>query len=195
MLLIARLSRNLLLASFVSSLSLSAAATILTPSQVTLLNVAKMTGALISHPETIQAILLVESSAGIGGRIGDDGRSLGVMQMKPATAMYVTAKYKWLPKLKDEAAYAARLLTDDAYAILLGTLYFKECIKRHVLWSKAVVCYNVGLAGNVNATKYLTKIRKQIEVLRNHEREASKASAKAHASPISRTASSRIQAG
>jgi hypothetical protein len=147
------------------------AATAMTASQSALLSKAKYYGSLVGYPETIQAILLQETMAGALGKVGDDGRSLGVMQMQPETAMYVTSKYSWLPQLQDKAAYAAFLLKSDDYAILLGALYFKECLKVHHTWKRAVVCYNYGIAGATNAklesNKYLASIIKHIKTLRS----------------------------
>jgi len=158
-----------LISFLVMGVSAPAKAVTLTKNQYTILNKAQFYGQMIGFPETIQAMVLQESSAGAGGRIGDDGNSIGVMQMKPSTAKWVTGKYTWLPQYENNYEYAQALL-DDNYALLIGSLYFKECYKASHNWRRAVVCYNSGLRGaskmsvaKINSNKYLHNVKRRLK--------------------------------
>ena len=146
----------------------------LTHQQKEILDKAQFYGQMVGAPETIQAIVLQESSAGNAGRIGDDGNSIGIMQMRPSTAAWVSSKYSWLPQYKTEFEYAQALLNDN-YALLVGALYFKECSKVYHNWRQAVVCYNTGIRGaskmkssKINSHKYLTNIKRRLKYVRKY---------------------------
>lgn len=138
---------------------------------------------LAGSPETIQAILLVETYAGrYGDRIGDrhlgiGKRSYGVMQVKVATARRVlrvhpnvVVKYfdKPLVEVTDEEIIA-KLLNDDEFCIRIGTLNFvleKQLVNND--WTRAVVAYNTGSVGlklvaNPETFVYTQKIKQKID--------------------------------
>ncbi len=151
----------------------------LTTEQEDILDMAKMYGEGVGMPETIQSIVLQESSAGAGGKIGDDGSSVGIMQMSPYTAQYVARKYQYIQELTPEQ-HATALFNND-YALLTGALYFKECYdkfkkyKGHWAWRYAVVCYNAGMTGaermskvEINTHPYLQKIRERLQFVREY---------------------------
>ena len=138
---------------------------------------------LAGAPETIQAILLVETYAGRhGDRVGDrhlpiGRRSYGVMQVKADTARKVlrsyprmAAKYfegRHLDEVTDEEIIA-KLLGDDEFCIRIGTLNF--VLERRLAdndWTKGVVAYNTGSVGlksvvNPDTFVYTQKIKQKI---------------------------------
>lgn len=138
---------------------------------------------LAGAPETIQAILLVETYAGRhGDRIGDrhlgiGKRSYGVMQVKVATARKVLRAYpkmvaKYFDKPITEVAdeeIIAKLLNDDEFCIRIGTLNFvleKQLVNND--WTRAVVAYNTGSVGlkfvdNPETFNYTQKIKQKID--------------------------------
>lgn len=144
-----------------------------TQEQEHLLDAARIIGEDFSGmPETIQSLLLVESNAGAGGRVGDKGRSIGVMQVRPETAEYVTNLNKHLPQHRSYYHYAVALM-NDYYSIGIGTLYFKRCMDVYKNWRRAVVCYNQGVTGasrftdaEINDHWYLNRVRKALKNVR-----------------------------
>lgn len=138
---------------------------------------------LAGDAETIQAILLVETYAGrYGDRVGDTHlavgkRSYGVGQVKAATARMVLShnpqmvkryfKGRNLTQVLDEEIIA-KLIADDEFCIRVATLNFVLEKKRTNSWSRAVVAYNAGQAGErkvINADQfgYTIKIRNHIK--------------------------------
>lgn len=139
---------------------------------------------LASAPETIQAILLVETYAGrYGDRVGDrhlptGKRSYGVMQVKVATARKVLKSYpEMINKYFDEENIGdvadeeiiAKLLSDDEFCIRVGTLNFvleKKLANND--WTKGVVAYNTGSLGLKSVSDpatfgYTQKIKQKID--------------------------------
>lgn len=172
----------LAIASILVFSSNSAAARVrFTESQVDLLKVAYHYGKQIGYPETIQGILMQETLAGLLGRVGDrrlgfGKKSYGVMQVKLSTAKDVLKKHRGMKEFKEALKYSdeellARLIMDDAFNILVGTMYFKMHMDRYEKkrrgWSKAVSAYNRGCGCDVTsyATKVRTHIRKRIRPL------------------------------
>lgn len=103
-------------------------------------------GAQIGYANTIQAIVLVESSANPNTPNGISGE-IGLMQIKPRTAHYVSKlNPKVLPIFSDYETYK-QALRDPDYNLQVGSLYFKRCMDIFKSWPKAVVCYNQGVAG------------------------------------------------
>jgi len=131
----------------------------------------------VGMPETIQSILLVETAAGAAGRVGDRGRSIGVMQVRPETADYVVMlnQHK-LRKLRSYYHYAIALMNDE-YSMVVGALYFKRCMDVYRSWRRAVVCYNQGVAGagrlsdkEINQHVYLKKVKRALKNVRKYRK-------------------------
>lgn len=148
-----------------------------TERQTELLRIAYSEGEAVGWPETIQAILLQETSAGVHGPVGD--RSLGFgersychMQVKLAAAADVIKHFDDIPSFTTEEELLVALLTDDEFCIRVGARYFKLMLDRTNTWSEAVVAYNRGVAGSRlygDVRGYLPKIRARIhEEIRPH---------------------------
>ncbi len=138
---------------------------------------AKIWGEYVGYPETIQSIILTESSANVlntkylvgDNRLGFGKRSYGIMQIKLSTAKFVIRYYglHWYRDLPEEVLIA-KLLVEKDFNLQIGALYFKYLIKRFKSWKHAVVAYNRGpgwVSRNrhkVNNHRYLTKVRYQL---------------------------------
>jgi len=143
--------------------------------QAGLLKSAYYYGNIDGWPETVQAILLQESLLGISWSqyiIGDidnsfGRRSYGRMQIQLATAHFIIEWYR-LERYVTEEELIARLIVDNEYNIILGSLYFKYLYKRFNNWDAAVVAYNRGPNWvdrnyeKVSGNKYLRAIRQLI---------------------------------
>jgi len=149
-----------------------------TPEQRKLMGIAYLIGMEFDFPETMQALLLQESSAGQAGRIGDTSlkmgkRSYGVMQVKVATARKVMRKFqsivpkyfptrKYYKRLRDEEIII-KLIQDDEFGIRIAALNFTIHRANSRNWAHAVVAYNRGQRGankiaDVKKHKYYRKI-------------------------------------
>jgi hypothetical protein len=84
---------------------------------------------------TTQAIMIEESSV-CRFRYGDDGKSLGCMQISLGATRRV---FPTFPK----TAWRS-LATEDALNISVGVSYLNWCIEQMGSWSRGVVCYNAG---------------------------------------------------
>lgn len=138
--------------------------------QVELLQIAYEEGSVVGWPETIQAILLQESSAGVFGPVGDRGERFGKrsychMQVKLAAAKDVIRHYKLAEFTTDEELLVA-LMTDDRFCIRVGAHYFKLMTEQTNTWNEAVVAYNRGVSGARtvgDVGDYLTKVSRRIK--------------------------------
>jgi hypothetical protein len=110
-----------------------------------------------NYPTTIVAIAMTESSCGLH-LLGDDSKSLGIMQMQIPTARDVI---RWNPK---ELGYLSRLTTPRLRTVLLSntyiqvkmaTLLFEHHRRRHG-YKKAVSLYN----GGMHNTVYFNRVEK-----------------------------------
>lgn len=119
--------------------------------QKKLLSLAYDIGSRVGYPETMQFILMQETIAGKLGRVGDEGRSLGVMQVQVDTARFISERVDSLPILSDKE-YAYHLKHTDSYAILVAAHYFKYCMESFGDWRRALLAYNRGVTG----AKYMT---------------------------------------
>lgn len=121
-------------------------------------------GSEIGHPETLQAILLVESNGGVGSLIGnksgpESSRSYGVMQVKTVAARSVFTHYPMIfQKYFHDRKYKSvttdeiinLLLTNHEANIRIAGYHFKIYFKlSQNNWHKAVAAYNMGI-GNAN---------------------------------------------
>ena len=153
--------------------------------QLTLLQYAYEQGEKIGFPETMQAIMIVESQVGgnsrkgaiIGNKVASVGkRAYGVLQLKTVAARFVYSHHedvflKHFPnhniKYIEDEEIIILLLTNDKANIELGTLNFKLMLKYTDRWSDAVTAYYTGLGGLKSVEGkhfYLTKIQERIKV-------------------------------
>lgn len=97
-----------------------------------------------NYPTTIAAICMVESSAGANkNRIGDDGTSYGVMQIKVDTVRWLATQWeelRWTKSLSDMDV-ARMLLTRIDFSVMVASLRFEQVRKYHGYF-KAVSAYN-----------------------------------------------------
>ena len=130
--------------------------------QTKILKIAFEEGTSIGFPETIQAIALQESSAGVA-KIGDlslpvGKRSYGIMQIKVAAVRYVMKQYPEMKHYfgKDASVKISSILDEDIIVLLItndranidfGTKFFHLLDKKTNNWSEAVTAYNQGLSG------------------------------------------------
>jgi len=132
-------------------LPLASIADTFTPDQKRLMSIAYIEGIQVGWPETIQAILLQETRAGVFGPVGDIGNGVGLrsycpMQIKVATARDMVERYQMGVFPTDEELIA-KLLTDDSFCIRVGAKYFEYLYSIFRDWKTAVIAYNVGPAG------------------------------------------------
>lgn len=138
--------------------------------QLRLLRLAHDIGTEVGWPETIQAILLQETSAGVHGPVGDRSHSFGQrsychMQVKLAAAKDVLRYYDLGRVFATEEELLVALLTEDEFCIQVGAHYFALMVERTPTWSEAVIAYNQGIAGSQlygDRGGYLPKIRSRI---------------------------------
>lgn len=115
------------------------------------------------YPSTICAIALTESSAGKNpNKIGDDGRSYGVLQIQVKTARWLSSLYKeieWVSQLSD-MDIAKLLLTRIDFSVQVASLYF-EHYRRHWGYFKAISMYN----GGINNWRYYRKVQANKKII------------------------------
>lgn len=144
----------------------------LSPSQQSVLALAANTATELGEdPKLIQAIALVESSAGAQE---SEEASYGVMQVSILAAEDVI--YHFRPKLpfipSTENDLQVALTLDKAFNIRVGTLYLKLCYRWSQDWNAALVCYNAGRGTvakmspeQVDNHPYVKKVRRAYESL------------------------------
>lgn len=138
-----------------------------------LMQIAREEGTAIGWPETVQAILLKESTAGLNGPIGDHINGFGKrsychMQVKIPAARHVLANYDDLGTFKTDEELLVKLLTDDRFCIRVGARYFELMYQSTKSWSKAVLAYNRGLGGarkGVDPMNYVSGVKERIKTL------------------------------
>ena len=129
----------------------SSQAQALTKSQVKILSMAYTEGKRIGYPETIQAIIFLESSAGENKQNLNDP-SYGVGHMKVATFKNLLKRHFNHSGFSDDEIPGV-LKKNDRFAIYLTCLYFKSSVnffrKRYKtkVWSRSVLSYNCGVTG------------------------------------------------
>lgn len=144
-----------------------------TPDQERLLRIAYEEGEAIGWPETVQAILLQETTAGLNGPIGDLDRGFGRrsychMQIKLNAAKDVLRHYDDLGSFATDEELLVKLLTDDRFCIRMGARYFAIMTKLTQTWSEAVLAYNRGPTGaksGKDPVNYLPGIREKIHTV------------------------------
>jgi hypothetical protein len=160
--------------------------------QISHLQAARGIGELYNVPETLQAIILQESSAGID-KLGDDGESLGLAHVTVPAAKDVLTLYCSRPSkkkqcsilhydYKDDHSLRAHLAAHDDLNLIFAVLYFqmhyeyyKE--KQYSLpWSRAVISHNTGYKPRYMSTEevenhvYLGYIRTRIKAIRSFKK-------------------------
>lgn len=145
------------------------AASILTPHQWCVLDMARDAGARIHLPETMQAIVLVESSAGAYLTNPADP-SYGAAGVKLDTAEQVLGRKVTVAELRD----------DPEVNLAAGSLFLQQCALAFSSWRRTVVCYNRGVAGTralddaqVSADFYFLFVRGRMRDLVAYRRHAS----------------------
>lgn len=134
---------------------------------------ARQVGSTVDLSESMQSILLVETNAGEAGKVGDKGRSLGAMQVRPETAQYVTnLGHYQLPKMKSTYHYAVSLMRDK-YNMQVARAYLSRCMQVYKQWRRGIVCYNKGVAGakrlsnkEIDSDPYLLKVIRTMKNVR-----------------------------
>lgn len=116
------------------------------------------------YPSTIAAICLVESSAGANrNKIGDDGKSFGIMQIQAETTKWLSSVDGSLAWVKKLSKYDIQklLLSNDRFSVEIASKYFDHYRKA---WGyrKAIMIYN----GGVNNWTYYNKVRKALKITR-----------------------------
>lgn len=109
------------------------------------------------YPSTMVYIAGVETSYGDDTRlIGDDGRSIGYLQIQVPTARQTAKWYPrklgWMKKLTNEQIETL-LLTNLQFSVRIATLYF-EYNRKRFNYTRAVMLHNGGL----HNWKYYNKV-------------------------------------
>lgn len=156
------------------------------------LHLARQVGDLYGFPETLQGIILQESSACLD-RLGDDGKSLGCGNVTVPAAKDVLSYCK-LPKnakacavfvyyYTSDTSLATDLTINDDFNIIIAALYFKmhyDYFKSKgfsLPWTRAIVAYNTGRnrVKNMSETElynnsYRAKIKYRIKNIRKYNK-------------------------
>lgn len=141
------------------------------------LDLAYVEGSKIGWPETIQAILLQESTAGVNGPVGDIGNGFGKrsycpMQVTIRAARDVLRSHPELDVYPTDEELLVALLSNDLFCMRMGALYFALMLDRTRNWSQAVLAYNRGASGArswEDPVQYLPGIREHIKLrVRNY---------------------------
>ncbi len=116
---------------------------------------------------TAQAIIIVESSD-CRFRYGDDGKSLGCMQVSLGATRRVFPHFP--------ASEWRLLATDDGLNISLGTRYLSLCMQQMGSWERGLVCYNAGPSfaehlspWEVSHFPYVLAVQKYVQILEQIE--------------------------
>lgn len=152
----------------------------LSPKQIELLKIAHKEWSKIGWPETGQAMLLQESSAGVYD-IGDLDqppklRSYGVMQVKLKTARHVLRGspdlhiryFGYVSEPPSDVLLITMLQQNDTFNIQIAARYFDMIHDRVGKWTIAVGSYNAGIRGwknlkEDNKYKHVRRISKRIK--------------------------------
>lgn len=110
------------------------------------------------YPSTIVAIAKAESSLG-KEVLGDDKKSLGLMQFQVATVRWLSTKYKCLKFIKklSDKSIETMLLRNDAMSIKLACLHFEFWRKRYNYFV-AISKHN----GGFNNRTYYNRVRSRM---------------------------------
>lgn len=148
---------------------------VLTEEQRQLMSVAFEEGVQFTFPETVQAILLQETSAGINGPVGDLDKSVGKrsychMQLEVGTARDMIVRLK-LGEFKTDEELIAKLLTDDRFCIMIGARYFEWLLNYfNGDYRMAVLAYNRGPGGAQDGKDPMDYVSGVLEHIKTHVR-------------------------
>lgn len=108
-----------------------------------------------NYKSTIAGMCLTESSLGYYS-IGDDGRSLGAMQIQLSTARDYAKRIPELAVIKhwDDKTLGTKLVRDLRFSVKVATLIFEYNRKKYGYF-QAISRYN----GGKNNTKYFAKVQ------------------------------------
>ncbi len=142
----------------------------LRPPQWCVLDMARDFGKRIGLADTMQAIVLQESSAG-DFRVNPDDPSYGVAGVLLSTAKTILGR----------APTVDELMHDDELNLTVGTENLRECAADFSAWRRVLVCYNRGPAAatsmhqvDVDADDYVHKIAWRLQELQIYRKRASK---------------------
>lgn len=160
----------------------------MTQEQIKLMTLAYQIGTEIGQPqfaEVVQGILMQESHAGAGGRIGGlelapKNRYFGVTQMKPMAVFDVLQSFpemlqKYFTKPLEQITWNEvknKLLKDDEFAIRMAAHYYFKYASQANTVAYAVMSYNAG-PGAVKKLRhpqlhpYYVGVKKYIELARD----------------------------
>lgn len=136
----------------------------LTPAQWRALDQARAAGRVVGLPETMQALVLQESSLCRPDElVGDDGESFGCAQVSLAAAQVVRPGFTNLHELT----------YNHTLNMSIGADYLQLCMQIFRSWRRGLVCYNAGFttAGElsdeaISRFPYVIKITERIEEVR-----------------------------
>ena len=125
------------------------------------------------HALLLQAILMHETRAGQGHRVGDTHspvgkRSYGIMQVKLVTAYDTLKRHRNLGEFKTEEDLIIRLVTDDNFNLHVASHHL-SWLRRHTNFTaQAVMAYNTGLSKAQNhwypqKFQYVRKIQRYLD--------------------------------
>jgi hypothetical protein len=119
-------------------------------------NIAKQ---FTNYPSTIVAIAKAESSLG-KEILGDDGKSLGLMQLQVPTVRWIATKDKRIEWLKDLPTKSLQtlLLRSDTISIMVTCIHFEYWRKRYGYYC-AVSKHN----GGMHNQTYYDRIQKRMK--------------------------------
>lgn len=142
----------------------------LRPPQWCVLDMARDFGLHIGMPETLQAIVLQESSAG-DFRVNPEDPSYGIAGVLLSTAETILGRRPTVHEL----------MFDDELNLTVGAENLRECAADFTAWRRALICYNRGPdAANamhqvdVDADDYVHKIAWRLQELQIYRTRASK---------------------
>lgn len=147
-----------------------------TQEQIQLLNIAAHEGQMVGYPETVQAILLVESQAGTFhkgpfGIVGDKNlgfglKSYGVTQVRLETALFVIRHNPDVAKAYTPEEVMVGLITSPRFCLRISALYLRWLIDHTQHWSSAVAAYNAGIHNIPGGKPYYEHVRAALKTVR-----------------------------
>ena len=123
-----------------------------------------------AYPTLITTISFTESSCG-KAVLGDDGDSLGIMQLQIPTVRYISSKIPQLRMLDylSDKQLQTLLLRDDEVSIIIATHYFLF-LNKHYGYRDAVIRYNGYWAVNRRGKAIRDKDGKRIKNIQYYDR-------------------------
>lgn len=113
-----------------------------------------------NYPSTIVAIAKTESSLG-RDVLGDDGKSLGLMQIQVPTARFIAEKDKslaWLLRLKKKQLETVLLRSDETSIHIASSLF--EYYRKRYGYFEAISRYNGGRKNYIYYNRVMKRMNK-----------------------------------